>query len=1016
MKESIRMKIRNTILLFIFLVGSVSLMAQNVDINGTITEVSTGMTIIGATIVQKGTTNGTVSDINGKYKITVPKGVAIVISFVGYQTKEITAKESGEMNIALAEEVSNLNELIVIGYSTQKKSDKTGAVSMVKSEELNGGVLTDPIQALQGKVAGVSVTKQGGDPSAPFYIRIRGASGYDASTQPLFVVDGIPNADPSLVSPDDIESYNILKDAASTAIYGSQGSNGVILITTKKGNRNPKNKDAKPGDSYSNVEFSSQFSVEKIAKKLKVMTADQMRSFANTLLEAKRKANPDSTYTMKDVFLDGGTSTDWQDQIYQIGFSSSNNLSVSGGGKKGSYEGSVGQSSWSGIMKGTSKERTTARLSVTQKTLNDHLTISGNIMGAIEKNKYESYGGWGLDDIIYQAISRNPTDPVYTPSGGYYESSRVFNYQNPLSVITQETNNRDAKRFLGGLRFDLEIIKGLTGSVNLGYTRDDITLNYFRPANIYSSADNGAGHKQYDNDVTKLMEITGNYTKSIRDAHNLNFLLGYSWQREDYNGFYAGGTDAQSPYSGPDNLQTLNNVGWWDPLTGSGIRSWRGESTRIGFFGRAQYNFKSRYFISASLRRDGSSRFGSNHKWGWFPTAAIGWSIDREKFMKSVKWLDQLKLRASYGVSGNDKIGDYHSLALWVPDSRTINPETGQEVITYKQAWNPNPNLKWEQTSEVNIGLDFAFLNQRLSGSLELYSKKTIDLLGLYSVPVPPNLAQQTYMNSGSLSNKGIELFLQAYLLTMRNLSWKSSLTVAHNQTKIIDLGDDWPNGVRKMGYVSGRGFVGDQLYVTGIMAGQDIGAFYVPTYAGIVKGSFAYVSNTGGFTTDLSKAKRTVVGTPTTKVELGWSNNFTVFKRWNLDFSFRCWLGNYMYNATKMFFENPTILPSLNAIPSAVDWYNQGLTNGTNIADIYVENASFLKLDYIKLSYDFNVSKIKWISKLDLFFAANNVFTITGYSGVDPETNINGLSFGIDQYNVYPKTRSYTLGLKAIF
>jgi iron complex outermembrane receptor protein len=985
-------------------------MAQNVDINGTITEVATGMTIIGATVVQKGTTNGAVSDINGLYKLSVPAGSVIVCSFVGFQKKEVIVKEGGTINIALAEEVSTLNELIVIGYSTQKKSDKTGAVSMVKSDELNGGVLTDPIQALQGKAAGVTVTKQGGDPSAPFYIRIRGASGYDANTQPLFVVDGIPNADPSLVSPDDIESYNILKDAASTAIYGSQGSNGVILITTKKGNRNPKSKDAKPGESYANVEFTSQFSIEKIAKKLKVMTADQMRSFANTLLDAKRKANPDSTFTMKDVFLDGGASTDWQDQIYRIGFSSSNDLSVSGGTKNGSYVGSVGQSSWDGIMKGTSKERTTARLSVTQKTLNDHLTISGNIMGAIEKNKYESYSGWGLDDIIYQAISRNPTDPAYTPTGGYYESSRVFNYQNPLSVINQETNNRDAKRFLGGLRFDLEIVKGLTAAVNLGYTRDDITSNYFRPANIYSSADNGAGHKQYDNDVTKLMEITGNYTKSIRDAHNLNFLLGYSWQREDYNGFYAGGTDAQSPYSGPDNLQTLNNVVW------GSINSWRGQSTRIGFFGRAQYNFKSKYYVSASLRRDGSSRFGTNNKWGWFPTAAIGWSIDREKFMKTAKWLDQLKLRASYGISGNDKIGDYHSLVIWQVSSRTINPETGQEVLTFEPAWNANPNLKWEQTSEVNIGLDFAVLNQRLSGSLEVYSKKTIDLLGLYSVPKPPNLAQQTYLNSGSLSNKGIELFLQAYILTMKNLSWKSSLTVAHNQTKILDLGAYVNGGLRKLGYISGRGFVGDQLYVTGIMAGQDIGAFYVPKYSGIVNGSFVYVSNSGGFTTNLSDAKRTVVGTPTPKLELGWSNNFTVFKRWNLDFSFRCWLGNYMYNATKMFFDNPNILPNLNAVPSAVDWYNQGLTNGTSIADIYVEKASFLKLDYIKLSYDFNVSKIKWISKLDLFFAANNLFTITGYSGVDPETNINGLSFGIDQYNVYPKTRSYTLGLKAIF
>ena len=1009
MKDSLRMKIRNTILLFVLMTGSLSLMAQNVNIDGTITEVSTGMTIIGATVVQKGTTNGTVSDINGKYKLTVPKESVLVFSFVGYQKKEITVKDNGTINVALAEEVSTLNELIVIGYSTQKKTDKTGAVSMVKAEELNSGVLTDPIQALQGKAAGVSVTKTGGDPSAGFSVRIRGASGYDANTQPLYVIDNIPNADPAMVSPDDIESYNILKDAASTAIYGSQGSNGVILITTKKGSKSEKNKDSKD-ETYSNVEFSSQFSVEQIAHKLKMLSASDMRNYANTLLAAKIKAHPDSNYTMKDVFLDGGASTDWQDQIYRIGYSTTNNLSVSGGSKRGSYIGDVCQSTWDGIMKGTSKDRTTAHLSITQKAINDHLTITGNMMGAIENNKYESYSGWGQDDIIYQALSRNPTDPVYTSNGSYYQSSRVFNYENPLAMITRETNNRDAKYFLGGLKLDAELLKGLIATVNMGYTRNDQTTNYFRPANLYAEADAGYGHKQYDLDVKKTLEITGNYTKTFNNSHNLNLLGGYSWQEEVYSGFYAQGGDAQSPYAGPDNLATLNSVVW------GGIGSWKGQSTLIGFFGRAQYNYKSKYYISASLRRDGSSRFGTNHKWGWFPTAAAGWSIDKEKFMKSIKWLDQLKLRASYGISGNDKIGDYHSMTLWIPNGRTINPENGQEVITYAPAWNPNPDLKWEQTSEVNLGLDFAVLNQKLSGSLEVYSKKTTDLLGMYSVSVPPNLAHTTFANSGSLSNKGIELTLQAYVLNLRNLKWKTTFTAAHNQTKILDLGTYIDGSVRKEGYISGRGIVGDQYYLTGIMVGQDIGAFYLPTYVGLKDGVFVYKSISGGYTENLSEAARTVVASPTPKVELGWSNDLTFFKRWSLAFSFRAWLGNHMYNATRMFFDSPSILPSLNAVPSALTWAQEGRISGASIADIYVENASFLKLDYVSLSYDFNLSKVKWISKFKLFVSVNNVFTITGYTGVDPETNISGLSFGIDQYNVYPKTRSYTIGLKATF
>jgi TonB-linked SusC/RagA family outer membrane protein len=1008
MKEFLRMKIRSLILLFVLMMGSVSLMAQNVNIDGTITEVATGMTIVGATVVQKGTTNGTVSDINGKFKLSVPKESVVVFSFVGYQKKEITVKDAGTINVALAEEISNLNELIVIGYSTQKKTDKTGAVSMVKAEDLNRGLITDPIQAMQGKAAGVSVTKSGGDPNAGFSVRIRGASGYDANTQPLYVVDGIPNADPTIIAPDDIESYNILKDAASTAIYGSQGSNGVILITTKKGSKSPKAAKDQKGDTYSNIEFTSQFSVEQIAKKMKLLSADDIRNYAQGLLAKAKKDHPN--YTIDSVFRDGGANTDWQNEIYRIGYSTTNNLSVSGGSKHGSYLGNIAQNHWDGIMKGTSKDRTTAHINVTHKAFNDHLTISGNMMGSIEKNNYVNYGGWGLDDVIYQALSRNPTDPVYNPDGSYYKSSRVFNYENPVAIIDQETNNRDLKYFLGGLKLDAEIIHGLFASLNLGYTRSDQTTNYFRPANMYQSADLGFGKKQYDNDVKKLIEITGNYVKTFNKSHNLNILGGYSWQGETYNGFFAQGGDAQSPYAGPDNLATLNNVVWGD------IGSWRGESTLIGFFARAQYNYNTKYYISASLRRDGSSRFGTNHKWGWFPTAAVGWSIDKEKFMRSAKWLDQLKLRASYGISGNDKIGDYHSMALWVPSGRTINPETGTNVITYSPAWNPNPDLKWEQTSEVNIGLDFAVLNQKLSGSLEVYSKKTTDLLGQYSVAVPPNLATTTFANSGSLSNKGIELYLQAYVLNLKNFAWKTTLTVAHNETKILDLGSYVNGSVRKEGFVSGRGTVGDEYYVTGIQAGQDIGAFYLPTYVGLIDGLFVYKSTTGGYTTDLTKAQRTVIATPTPKVELGWSNDLTILKRWTLDFSFRAWLGNHMYNATRMFFDSPSILPSLNAVPQALDWADQGRISSASIADIYVENASFLKLDFISLSYDFNVSKIKWLSKFSLFLAANNVFTITGYSGVDPETNIVGLSFGIDQYNVYPKTRSYTLGLKATF
>jgi TonB-dependent starch-binding outer membrane protein SusC len=1004
---------RTFLVLFIFLASSLGVYAQNLEVSGIVTEKGTGEALVGATVLQKGTGNGKVCDIDGKYSITVPKGATLVFSLVGYFTQEVVVEKSGTLNIQMGVEVTNLDDIIVIGYSTQKKSDKTGAVSLVKGDELNRGVITDPIQSMQGKAAGVLVTKQGGDPSTEFSVQIRGASGFNSNTQPLYVIDGIPGADPTIISPGDIESFNVLKDAASAAIYGSRGSNGVIIITTKKGARQGTDiQGDKTEGAFSNIEFSTQISLETVAKKLKLLSASQLRSFvSDDLLPKAKLTHPD--YTIDSVFIDGGASTDWQNEIYRTGIATTTNLSFSGGNKHNSYIAAITNANTQGVMKGTSKDRTTARINVNHKAFNDHLTLAGNLLGSFEKNDYENYSGWANDDIIYQAITRNPTDPVYTSTGGYYQSSRVFSYTNPISVIDQVTNNRNARNFLGSLKADFEVLKGLTFSGNFGYMFDDFTTNYFRPSGtVYSSADNGYGKKQYSNTNQKLMELTGTYNKTFKAAHNFNALLGYSWQETVYSGFYAQGGDAQSNYAGPDNLAVLNEIKWGD------MGSWKGKWNLIGFFGRVQYNYKSKYFASASLRRDGSSKFGENNKWGWFPTAAIGWNMEQEKFLQNVKWLNQLKIRASYGISGNQEIGEYRSLVLWQPSGQAVNPETGKTVITFSPAWNANPDLKWEQTSEVNIGLDFAFLDSRLSGSLEGYYKETKDLLGEYTVPVPPNLASTTFANSGKLSNTGIELYLQAFAVSKKNFTWKTSLTASHNTTKILDLGTYFNSvdGVRKEGQISGRGMVGDEYYVTGIMVGEQTGSFYLPHYVTMKDGIFIYTSKTGGYTDKLTDAQRTVVATAAPKVELGWSNLFTIHKQWTIDFALRAWIGNHMYNATKMFLDNPGNLPSLNAVPEAISWYDQGRVTGSTIADFYVENASFLKLDYISLSYDFNVSKIHWLKKLSLFVSANNVFTITGYSGVDPETTVNGLSFGIDQYNVYPKTRAYNAGFKVTF
>ena len=965
--------------------------AQTGTAVGTIVDKS-GETLIGATVMVKGTTVGTITDIDGNFKLT---GIAageqtLVASFIGYasaeQTVTIVDAKEATVNFTLVEDVTALDELIVIGYGVQKKEDKTGAVAQIKASEMNGGVLTDPLQAIQGKSAGVMVTKKGGDPNGGFSVKIRGASGFDSNTQPLYVVDGVPGVDATTIAPEDIETFNVLKDAASTAIYGSRGSNGVIIITTKRGKSNS-----------SQVQFNMQISGNQVAKKLDLLSSDELRNFSST-----------NGLNM----VDGGSNTNWQDEIFRTGLSQNYNLNFSGGNENSNYYASITQADWVGVMKGTEKQRTIGKVNISHKAFDDRLTLSGSMSGTFEQNDYENYDGFDKDDILYQAFSRNPTDPVYNPDGSYYKTTREFNYENPIATINEIDNIRDAKRFLGNLKADLEIVDGLIGSVSVAYIRDDHEQSYFRPKGLYATADNGFAKKEYKNNSQKLIEGTLNYVKTFNDAHNFNSIVGYSWQESNYNEFYAQGENPQSDYIKYNNLDAMLDV------NRSSISSNKGMWRLIGFFGRVQYNYNSKYYASASLRRDGSSKFGENNKWGWFPTAAAGWTLSREDFLNDVVWLNNLKVRASYGISGNQEIGEYRSQTVFEPSGAAVNPETGQQVVTFSPAWNSNPDLRWEQTSEVNFGVDFAVMNSRISGSLELYMKNTKDLLGKYAVPVPPNLSDHTFANSGSLENKGIELNIQYFAVDKSNITWKTILNVSHNKQKMTDLGEYAPDdGVRKEGYLSGRGLIGNQNYVTGIIVGEEMGAFYLPVYMGLSNdGAFLYKSKSGGVTRELSQAQREIVGSPLPDIELGWANNFTFYKNWTVDFSFRAMIGNDVYNATAMFFDYPGNIPNLNGAPEAIDWYNKGRTTGPAVADIYVEDASFLRLDYLSVGYNFKTENIKLFKNLRAYVASNNLITFTGYSGVDPETSIDGISFGVDQYNVYPKTRTFTFGINATF
>ncbi|MFW6267950.1 MAG: SusC/RagA family TonB-linked outer membrane protein, partial [Marinilabiliaceae bacterium] len=914
------------------------------------------------------------------------EGEVLQFSFVGYESVEAEVDQE-EIDIELASATQDLDEVVVIGYGVQRKGDKTGAVSQVEAEDLNRGSLSDPIQSMQGKSSGVMITKKGGDPNAGFSVSIRGASGFNSNTQPLYVVDGVPGVDPTSISSDDIESFDVLKDASSTAIYGSRGSNGVILITTKSGDA---------GDPQ--VNFNADYSVEQVARTLDVLSASDMRNFVEE--------------NEIEDFNDNDADTDWQDELFDIGSTQKYNVNFSGGNETSNYYTSLTHSDWEGIVKGTAKERTNAKLNFSHKAIDERLTLGGSIGASFEQNDYENYESYNKDDVIFQTLQRNPTDPVRNEDGSFFHVNRGHNYENPLAVVNRVDNLRDAKKFTGNFKAEFEFFEGLLGTVNLGYNRNDDETSYFRPNELYVSAEKGEANKNYNNNTEKMIEGYFNYDKTFNQDHNLSLLAGYSWHEAVYNGFNAGGEDPTSDHVKYNNFGTLLDI------TRNDIGSYKGMWRLIGFYGRMQYNYQQRYYLSGSVRRDGSSKFGEDNEWGIFPTVAAGWTLSEESFMEDMDWLSNLKLRGSYGVSGNQEIGEYNGQMYYSPDGTTVNPASGDDVIVYTASKVANPELQWEQTTEINLGLDFAVFNSRLSGSLEAYQKKTTDLLGDYSVPMPPNPAPRIWANSGEVENKGIELNMQYFALDMPVLKWKTSISASHNQQELVDLGEYAPSdGVRKEGWISGRGLIGQSNWVTGIIEGEAIGSFYLPEYVGLSEdGSMLYRTASGGVTDEISDAQRKVAGSALPSVELGWSNNLTIYDNWTVDFSFRSLIGNDVFNATQMLFDYPGDLPNRNVVPEAKEWYHAGRSSGPAVSDLYVEDASFLRLDYLSLGYSLNTDRIDWLKGLKFSLSGNNLFTLTGYTGLDPETNVDGLAFGIDQYNTYPKSRSFSFGVSANF
>lgn len=977
-------------LMFAMLALAAVAMGQTGRITGVVTDRSTGETLPGANVLVQGTTTGTITDVDGRFALDLPAGqMTIVASFIGYEalprSVSLAEGEAVTLHFALTADIATLEEFVMIGYGVQRRTDLTGSVANIRAEDLNQGVLTDPVQGIQGKVAGVMVSKKGGDPNAGFSIQIRGASSLTTGTSPLFVIDGVPGADPTTIAPEDIESFNILKDASAAAIYGARGANGVVIITTKRGTERV----------GAQIDFHTYISTETAANRLDLLSGEAYRDFVTN--------NPG----LSTAFIDGGANTDWQDEIYRRGMSQNYSLAFSGGDGQTNYRASLAHTRFSGVVSGSEKTRTIGRINLDQTALDERLRLSAGLSATIENNHYIQYDGWGANQVLYQAFQRNPTDPVRDENDDFFEFERVFQYYNPVNLIEQIYNERDAKRYFGFLKADMEIFEGFEAGVNMAYTRNDDEDFYFEPTTMYLGTHAGFGRRRYHNHETRLLEATLRY-QTDWDKHGLQTVGGYSFQEDYFTGFGAQGRQPFVDYTMMHDLSLFQNVNPGD------MYSWKTSSRLISFFARGIYNYDSKYFLTATLRRDGSSKFGVNHEWGWFPSASAMWNITAEDFMQGVEVVNNLRLRVGYGITGNQEIGMYNDILYYESAGTSFNFETGEEAILFRFAHSANPDLKWEEVAELNLGIDFGLMNDRISGSIDYFRKNTYDLLGRYSVPVPPNVSERIWANVGEFQVRGLEFFVQAYPMRTRNLNWRTSMVFSSYRQDVINLSSEafqWTP--LREGWLSGPGLVGDLNWTQIVQPGMSLGTWYMPEFAGLsADGMFLFFTEAGGVTRELQMAERRVVGSAQPDFEIGWSNFFTLFNDFDLSFTLRAVYGYEVFNTTRLILGNPIFLPDRNVLASALDEYERGLRDNPKVSSYYLEDASFIRLDNISLGY--NLNNVPGFSRVRIYLASNNVFTLTNYSGIDPEITYTGLSFGLDQYNVYPKTRTITLGINA--
>ena len=1007
MKKSLRLKALLTLLVGLFL--SIGAFAQQIAVKGHVKD-TTGEPVIGANVLVKGTTNGTITDFDGNFMLNVPKDAILSVSFVGYKSAEV--KAASTVMVTLEDDSQVLDAVVVIGYGSVKKNDMTGSVTAIKPDKLNKGLITNAQDMMTGKIAGVSVISKGGAPGEGATIRIRGGSSLTAENDPLIVIDGLAMdnkgvkglANPlSMVNPNDIESFTVLKDASATAIYGSRASNGVIIITTKKGQAG-----ARPTISYD-----GNVSVSTVKSTVDVMDGDQFRSFIKDIWGEDSEA-----YSKL-----GNANTDWQKEIFRPAVSTDHNLTISGGLKNMPYRVSFGYTNQNGIVKTSKFERYTASVSLAPSFFEDHLKVNANLKGMIAKNRYADGSAVG------SAVSFDPTQSVRSDDpyhqyyfDGYFQWNtdasslnddtwkRTFNGNapgNPVALLEEKDDRAISKSLIGNLELDYKFhfLPDLHAHVNGGM--DLSTGKQYTDVSPYSSTNNYYGSYGWEQKDKYNLSLNAylQYSKDFTDKHRFDVMAGYEWQHfhdtsdQEYWGLY------------PLSNNVVENRGQRYNNTSSGSAT---ESYLVSFFGRVNYTLLDRYLFTATVRQDGSSRFHKNNRWGLFPSFALGWKLKEEAFLKDVDVLSDLKLRLGYGITGQQNInsGDYPYLAVYETNKDgAYYPILGEGTTYRPNAY--NPDLKWEKTTTYNVGLDFGFLNNRINGAVDYYYRKTTDLLNSVFVSAGTNFKNKVLSNVGSLENSGIEFSINSKPVVTTDWTWDLGFNITYNKNEITKL----TTGDSENYYVAAGDNIGGgrDMKAMAHAVGHPASSFYVYQQVYDENGKpieNEFVDRNGDGT--INGDDRYFYKKPTADVLMGLTSRLS-YKSWDFSFSLRASLNNYVYNSVEAGGSdcNPTSVYSFGALNNrplmGVANNIQNLKDNTLLSDYFVQNASFMKCDNITLGYSFKKLFGAPVGGR-VYAAVQNVFTITKYKGLDPE-----VEKGLDN-NIYPRPLTTLIGLSLNF